>query len=112
MLKGKSLPHALLSHGTHIAHARDLYILLPTAFSIPHSTCVPRFRLEKEISLKRDESAITIRERLTNLAKEPMELMWGHHPTVGKPFLDSSCRIDTNGTVGFPWISPILRHSV
>ena len=34
------------------------------------------FRLEKEISLKRDESAITIRERLTNLAKEPMELMW------------------------------------
>ena len=59
------------------------------------------FRLEKEISLKRDESAITIRESLTNLAKEPMELMWGHHPTVGKPFLDSSCRIDTNGTVGF-----------
>lgn len=59
------------------------------------------FRLEKEISLKMDESAITIRESLTNLAKEPMELMWGHHPTVGKPFLDSSCRIDTNGTVGF-----------
>ena len=44
------------------------------------------FRLEKEISLKRDESAITIRESLTNLAKEPMELMWGHHPTVGKTF--------------------------
>lgn len=59
------------------------------------------FRLEKEISLKSGESAITIREKLINLAREPMELMWGHHPTVGKPFLDKSCRIHTNGTLGF-----------
>ena len=59
------------------------------------------FRLEKEISLKNGESAVTIREKITNLAEESMELMWGHHPTVGKPFLDESCQIHTNGTIGF-----------
>lgn len=64
------------------------------------------FRLEKEISLKSGESCIAISERLVNLAEEPMDLMWGHHPTVGKPFLDGSCRIYTNGAVGFTMEEP------
>lgn len=55
------------------------------------------FKLTKEISLRSEESCITIHEKLKNLAEEPMELMWGNHPTVGKPFLDETCRIDTNG---------------
>ena len=64
------------------------------------------FRLTKEISLKNNSSAIAIKEMLTNLADEPMELMWGHHPTVGKPFLEKGCRISTNGTIGFTIDTP------
>lgn len=59
------------------------------------------FRLKKELSLKADESTIYIKEELTNLAKEPMELMWGHHPTVGEPFLEEHCKIFTNARTGF-----------
>ncbi|MFV0504183.1 MAG: aldose 1-epimerase [Lachnospirales bacterium] len=59
------------------------------------------FSLEKKITLKENDSAIYIEETLQNLAKEPMELMWGHHPTIGKPFLDESCKIFTNGKNGF-----------
>lgn len=97
-------------HGEISSVPWDCRILKDSEEEVVLKACITTlrspFRLEKEISLKRDESAITIRESLTNLAKEPMELMWGHHPTVGKPFLDSSCRIDTNGTVGFSMDQP------
>lgn len=59
------------------------------------------FRLIKDITLKADESVIYFKEELTNLAKEPMKLMWGHHPTVGQPFLEEHCRIFTNAQSGF-----------
>lgn len=59
------------------------------------------FCLAKEISLKAHESVIYIKEELTNLAQEPMKLMWGHHPTVGKPFMDEHCTIKTNAVAGF-----------
>lgn len=59
------------------------------------------FRLVKEITLREHDSTIYLAEELTNLAEEPMELMWGHHPTVGEPFLSEHCRIYTNGTEGF-----------
>lgn len=59
------------------------------------------FALVKELTLKGSESRLYVNERLTNLAREQMELMWGHHPTVGAPFLDESCRISTNARKGF-----------
>ncbi|MGN1142138.1 MAG: aldose 1-epimerase [Oliverpabstia sp.] len=59
------------------------------------------FRLIKEITLKENDGTIYISEELTNLAAEEMELMWGHHPTVGQPFLDEYCRIYTNAKKGF-----------
>ena len=37
---------------------------------------------------------LEIDERLTNLADEELDIMWGHHPAFGPPFLDDSCRID------------------
>jgi hypothetical protein len=37
-----------------------------------------------------------IQERIVNEGGEPIDYMWGHHPAFGAPFLDSSCRIDTN----------------
>lgn len=59
------------------------------------------FRVEKQITLKEEAGTVLLSEKITNLAEEPMELMWGHHPTVGTPFLDETCRIYTNGKDGF-----------
>jgi hypothetical protein len=52
------------------------------------------FLLEKVLTLESRMTALFIEERLTNTGAEAMELMWGHHPVVGPPFLDASCRID------------------
>lgn len=59
------------------------------------------FKLVKEISLKGEDSAVEIREWLYNLADEPMQLMWGNHPTIGEPFLEKGCRIETNAKTAF-----------
>lgn len=59
------------------------------------------FRLVKEISLRENDGTVYLSEELTNLAEEPMELMWGNHPTVGTPFLGENCRIETNASKGF-----------
>lgn len=71
--------------------------------TVRFSICTLRspFRLEKDITLKAFEGIIYLSERLTNLAEESMELMWGNHPTVGEPFLDGTCRISTNAAKGF-----------
>lgn len=51
------------------------------------------FFLEKTLTLEQGKAALRIEERLTNLGHEPMDFMWGHHPVVGAPFLDDSCRL-------------------
>jgi hypothetical protein len=51
------------------------------------------FLLQKTLSLESGKAALLIEERLTNEGHEPMDFMWGHHPVVGPPFLDESCRI-------------------
>jgi hypothetical protein len=50
--------------------------------------------LEKTLTLRRGRAVLEIDERLTNLADEELDIMWGHHPAFGPPFLDDSCRID------------------
>ena len=52
------------------------------------------FLLEKTLTLRSGSAALEIDERLTNLAAEEMDVMWGQHPTFGPPFLDATCRID------------------
>jgi hypothetical protein len=37
-----------------------------------------------------------LEEAVTNLSDRPLEVMWGHHPTFGAPFLDGSCTIETS----------------
>ncbi len=51
------------------------------------------FLLQKTLTLETEQAALYIEERLTNQGNEPMDFMWGHHPVVGAPFLDESCRI-------------------
>lgn len=50
-------------------------------------------RIDKTISL-REGPALFIDEVVTNEGVEPVDLMWGHHPALGEPFLDASCVLD------------------
>lgn len=45
------------------------------------------FHLERRLRLEKNNPALYIQEKLTNLSPEPQELMWGHHPAFGAPFL-------------------------
>jgi hypothetical protein len=51
------------------------------------------FLLQKTLTLETGLPALFIEEQLMNEGQEPMDFMWGHHPVVGPPFLDDSCRI-------------------
>jgi galactose mutarotase-like enzyme len=50
--------------------------------------------IEIERELELDAGRLRIRESLTNVGADPVEVMWGHHPTFGAPFLDGSCTIE------------------
>lgn len=52
------------------------------------------FLLERTMRLSADAAALVLEERITNLAPQPLPLMWGHHPALGGGFLDESCRIE------------------
>ncbi|MCC6629084.1 MAG: aldose 1-epimerase [Chloroflexi bacterium] len=51
------------------------------------------FRIEKTLALERGTAVLHLSERLTNEADEPVDYMWGHHPTFGEALLDDSCVI-------------------
>ena len=51
------------------------------------------FLLQKTLTLEANQPVLSIEERLTNEGAEAMDFMWGHHPVVGAPFLDESCRL-------------------
>jgi hypothetical protein len=52
------------------------------------------FHLVKTLSMKRGEAVLRIRERVTNEGGQAVDFSWGHHPALGWPFLDESCRVD------------------
>ena len=52
------------------------------------------FRIEKTISLKSGSMIVSFDEKVTNTGGVQIEFMWGHHPALGKPFLNGNCRID------------------
>lgn len=52
------------------------------------------FLIEKSMRLERRRAVLFIREKLTNEGMEEMRLMWGHHPAIGRNFLEEGCRID------------------
>ena len=74
------------------------------------------FVLEKVLTLRSGRAVLEIDERLTNLADEPMDVMWGHHPAFGPPFLDDTCRIDIAACRGSterpePWPDSQLAYA-
>ena len=52
------------------------------------------FLLEKTLRLVSGKAVLFIDERLTNYGAETWPYMWGHHPALGEPFLDETCRLD------------------
>ncbi|MFD2330211.1 DUF4432 family protein [Cohnella sp. GCM10020058] len=51
-------------------------------------------RLTRTIALRRGCSVIRIEEKVQNIGEETVDFTWGHHPNLGRPFLDESCVID------------------
>jgi hypothetical protein len=48
----------------------------------------------RRVSLARN--VLRVEEQVTNLGGDAIEVMWGHHPTFGAPFLEPGCTIETS----------------
>jgi len=56
--------------------------------------CRSPFRMERTMRVEASRPVLLLRERITNECGEPIDYMWGHHPSYGPPFLSDACRID------------------
>ena len=52
------------------------------------------FYVEKILTLKSMSDSIEFEENILNEGDEEIKFTWGHHPVIGKPFLDENCVID------------------
>lgn len=52
------------------------------------------FALTKTIAVTGD--TVNVRETVHNEGKQPVEVMWSHHPAFGRPFIGPDCRIETS----------------
>jgi len=115
--KGAQLPF----HGELLAAPFSVEVIADgpemVAVRLAAETMRTPFRVEKTLTLRSGRGALEIDERITNLADEPLDVMWGHHPAFGPPFLDDSCVIDLPPCVGTtdraePWPGSELEYGV
>lgn len=59
------------------------------------------FRLQRRMVMDARASHVRLIEKVTNLAGETMDFVWGHHPAYGAPFLSEHARIHTNAQTLF-----------
>lgn len=52
------------------------------------------FVLERMMILEPNQAILHLKEVVMNEGGEELAFMWGHHPALGKPFLDQSCILD------------------
>ncbi len=52
------------------------------------------FLVEKSYTLYRHKPALHIRESVRNESGTDIQVIWGHHPAFGWPFLDSTCVLE------------------
>jgi hypothetical protein len=52
------------------------------------------FYIVKTLRLRRGEPILRIHEHVSNQGGQPVDFSWGHHPALGWPFVDESCRVD------------------
>jgi hypothetical protein len=55
------------------------------------------FRLDRTLSLHRHAVQLDVRESAVNEGGVPVAFAWGHHLTLGPPFLSRDCVLDTGG---------------
>ena len=60
------------------------------------STPLIRAPLEVVRMISLAGAVLRVEDRVTNVGGEPVEVMWGHHPAFGGPFLQPGCRIETS----------------
>ncbi len=117
LYKGARLPF----HGELLTRPFDVEVVEDRAEVVSVRLSVRLLRtplvLEKTLTLRSGAAVLAIDERLSNLADEDMDIMWGHHPAFGPPFLDDSCRIDVppcRATTerAEPWPDSELRYAV
>ena len=49
--------------------------------------------IKKTLTVRPNIAALFIEEEVTNTGKESIDFMWGHHPVIGAPFLNETCRL-------------------
>ncbi len=49
--------------------------------------------VERRVSLVQGEGWLTISETICNEGGEAIDVLWGHHPCLGEPFLETDCLI-------------------
>jgi hypothetical protein len=60
------------------------------------STTLVTAPLDLRRAITLEGPVLRIVEEVTNGGGEPLEMMWGHHPAFGAPFLEPGCTIDTS----------------
>ena len=92
-------------HGEVAYLAWDYQVLVDTPEQIKVRFFVRMRRsplyVTKTITLKSNLAVLEFEETVLNEGDEDFKLMWGHHPTFGKPLLDENCLVDLPaGAVG------------
>lgn len=84
-------------HGeaTHLPWTYEIESDEPERVSVRFSVRTVRLPIlaEKVLSLETGASTLRVHERIRSEASQEVEILWGHHPVFGWPFLESGCRV-------------------
>jgi hypothetical protein len=84
-------------HGevTHLGWDCDILTDTPECIEVRLSVRCLRLplQLQRVMRLEIHQPNLWIDEVVTNLANEPVEFLWGHHPAFGAPFLKAGTRL-------------------
>ena len=53
--------------------------------------------VERVVTLRGHSATLVMDEAIRNESSQSIEVLWGHHPTFGAPFIEPGCRIDLPG---------------
>jgi hypothetical protein len=92
-------------HGELLFLPWDFQIVTDTPYEVKVKLFVRMRRapllVTKHLALRTGSSVLEFEETVENEGDEEFKFMWGHHPAIGKPFLDENCVIDLPpGAVG------------
>lgn len=56
-------------------------------------TVLSRFQVVKQMTINASDPVVHFSETVTNVGGGPFDILWGHHPAFGAPFLSGDCLI-------------------